>query len=150
MERKGKKSSDIGKILQFLNQLMLSFSYIVTDVLANHVDKVVKFLFFETRNIDISTIQVAFVFIIFLFNIIKTTRDTGKEKLGYKNIKMLWVNDITFFCCTASILWNFFPTNTQRLAETTRKRLFPTSFQREIHVISLQGCYFSVNPGSLF
>lgn len=104
MERKGKKSSDIGKILQFLNQLMLSFSYIVTDVLANHVDKVVKFLFFETRNIDISTIQVAFVFIIFLFNIIKTTRDTGKEKLGYKNIKMLWVNDITFFCCTASIL----------------------------------------------
>ena len=57
----------------------------------------VKFLFFEARNIDIATIQVAFVFIIFLFNIIKVTRDAGKEKLGYKNIKMLWVNDITFF-----------------------------------------------------
>ena len=47
--------------------MMLSFSHIATDVLANHIDKVVKFLFFEARNIDIATIQVAFVFYNFSF-----------------------------------------------------------------------------------
>ena len=45
--------------LQFLSQLVLSFSHIDKHVLTSHTDEVVKLLFFEIGNIAVSEAQIA-------------------------------------------------------------------------------------------
>ena len=67
------------QILQFLNQLMLSSQYIATHILASHVEKVVKLLFFEALNIATSRVQVA-LFLLFLFLILSKPLEIHVKK----------------------------------------------------------------------
>ena len=68
------------QILQFLKQLMMSSQYIATHILASHVEKVVKLLFFEALNIATSRVQVVFVFIVSLFLILSKPLEIHVKK----------------------------------------------------------------------
>ena len=54
------KRNKKGQKLQFLNQLVQSFSCINEHILKSHVGKVVDLLFFKTDNIAISEAQIDF------------------------------------------------------------------------------------------
>ena len=87
-----------GQQLQFLNQLMQSFSRIDTHVLTSYISKGVQLIFFETSKTAISELQRQLfrcIFINSLCNVIETIGYTEKEKLSQRNIdvKILWVKE---------------------------------------------------------